>query len=101
MQLIRPGEIQVFRFYVQEQGNVGVGLKTENDSLEAQLFDEKSHLVATGPLVLKKLPPGTYLLVVKTRHVPVQYRPVILGTKGSRKGVPDDVIQKFKKEANQ
>jgi hypothetical protein len=101
VQLIRPGEIQVFRFHVQEQGDVGVGLRTENDSLEAQLFDEKSHLVATGPLVVKKLPPGTYLLVVKTRDVPVQYRPLILGTKGSREGVPEDVIQKYKKEANQ
>jgi len=100
VQLIRPGEIQVFRFHVQEQGYVGVGLKTENDSLDAQLFDEKSHLAATGPLVLKKLPPGTYLLVVKTRDVPVQYRPVILGTKGSREGVPDDVIRKYKKEAD-
>lgn len=98
LQLIRPGEIQVFRFHVLEQGNVGVGLRTENDSLDAQLFDEKSHLIATGPLVVKKLPPGTYLLVVKTRVVPVQYRPVIMGTKGSREGVPDDVIQKYMKE---
>jgi hypothetical protein len=100
-QLIRPGEIQVFRFTVKEKGKVGVGLNTESDHLDAQLFDENSRLMGTGPLVLKKLPPGTYLLVVRTRDVPVQYRPVILGTKGSREGVPDDVVQKYKKEADQ
>jgi hypothetical protein len=101
MQIIRPGELQVFRFSVKDESKVGVGLRTENDTLEARLFDEKSQLMATGPLMLKKLPPGTYLLVVETRDVPVQYRPIILGTKGSREGVPDDVIQKYKKETDQ
>ncbi|MCP5107920.1 MAG: hypothetical protein GY950_31315 [bacterium] len=100
MQLIRPGELQVFRFAVARESNVGVGLKTENDTLEARLYDEKSNLMGTGPMMLKKLPPGTYLLVVETHDAPVQYRPIILGTKGSRSDVPDDVIQKYKKEAN-
>lgn len=99
-QIIRPGEIQVFRFTVRVESTVGVGLKSENDSLEAQLFDDKSRVIAGGPLMFKQLAPGTYLLVVKTRDVPVQYQPVILGTRGSREGVPEDVVQKYTKEVN-
>jgi len=103
MQIIRPGEIQVFRFVVETEGtvNVGVGLKTESDSLDAQVFDEQSRLVSTGPLMVKELAPGTYLLVVKTRDIPVQYRPVLLGAKGSREGVPHEVIQKYIREEEQ
>lgn len=101
VQIIRPGELQVFRFNVEAEGSVGVGLKTESDTLDAHLLDEKSRPVASGPLILKELPPGTYLLVVETHDVPVQYRPVILGAKGSREGVPDDVIENYKKEGNQ
>jgi hypothetical protein len=103
MQIIRPGEIQVFSFAVEAEGtvNVGVGLKTESDSLEAQVFDERSRLVSTGPLMVKELSPGTYLLVVKTRDIPVQYRPVLLGAKGSREGVPPEIIQQYKKEEEQ
>lgn len=101
VQIIRPGELQVFRFTVEAEGSVGVGLKTESDTLDARLLDEESRLVASGPLILKELPPGTYLLVVETHDVPVQYRPMILGAKGSREGVPDDVIESYKKEGNQ
>jgi hypothetical protein len=103
MQIIRPGEIQVFRFVVETEGtvNVGVGLKTESDSLDAQVFDENSRLVSTGPLMVKELAPGTYLLVVKARDIPVQYRPVLLGAKGSREGVPHEVIQNYQKEEEQ
>ena len=100
MQIIRPGEIQVFSFTVETEGtvNVGVGLKTESDSLEAQVFDNQSRLVSTGPLMVKKLSPGTYLMVVKTHEIPVQYRPILLGAKGSREGVPHEVVQKYKRE---
>jgi len=103
MQIIRPGEIQVFSFSVEAEGavNVGVGLKTESDSLEAQVFDEQSRLVSTGPLMVKELSPGTYLMVVKTRDIPVQYRPMLLGAKGSREGVPHEVIQNYQKEEEQ
>jgi len=103
MQILRPGEIQVFSFTVETEGtvNVGVGLKTEIDSLEAQVFDNQSRLVSTGPLMVKKLSPGTYLMVVKTRDIPVQYRPILLGAKGSREGVPHEVVQKYKREEEQ
>jgi len=101
LHLIRPGEIQVFRFYVKEHINVGVGLKTESDNLEAYLYDEKSTLISKGALMFDKLKPGKYILVVKTHGTPVQYYPIILGAQGTRKGVPEDVIRKYKKEENQ
>jgi len=96
--LIRPGEYQVFRFTVKVKGIVGAGLEADIDGLDAQLFNTDNHLVAKGPLMFKELPPGEYLLVIKARGTPVQYRPVILGAEGSRQGVPDDVIEKYMKE---
>jgi hypothetical protein len=101
VRLIQPGEIQVYRFTVEKRSNVGVGLVTESDNLDAQLLDEHSKLIASSPLMIKNLPPGSYLLVVKTRDVPVQYRPVILGSKGSRQGTPQEILEQFKKEIGQ
>ena len=101
LHLIRPGEIQVYRFSVKEHINVGVGLKTETDNLQAYLYDEKSRLISKGALMFGKLKPGKYILVVKAHGTPVQYYPIILGAQGTRKGVPEDVIRKYKKEENQ
>jgi hypothetical protein len=101
LRLIRPGEIQVFRFSVNKESNVGVGLKTESDNLEAYLYDEKSTLISKGTLMFDKLKPDKYILVVRAYGIPVQYHPIILGAQGTRKGVPEDVIKKYKKEENQ
>ena len=101
LHLIRPGEIQVYRFSVNKESSVGVGLKTESDNLEAYLYDEKSTLISKGALMFNKLKPGKYILVVKAHGTPVQYYPIILGVQGTRKGVPEDVIRKYKKEESQ
>jgi len=101
LHLIRPNEIQVYCFSVKEHINVGVGLKTEADNLEAYLYNEKSTLISKGALMFDKLKPGKYILVVKAHGTPVQYYPTILGAQGTRKGVPEDVIRKYKKEENQ
>jgi len=101
LHLIGPGEIQVYRFSVNKQSSVGVGLKTESDNLEAYLYDEKSTLISKGALIFNKLKPGKYILVVRAHGTPVQYYPIILGAQGTRKGVPEDVIRKYKKEENQ
>lgn len=100
VQIIKPGEIQVYRFQVFAKSTVGVGLRTENDSLEARVFDHESRLIGEGPLLIEELEPGKYLMTVTCGGAPVQYRPVILGNRGSRAGAPHDVVEKYKKEAN-
>ncbi len=95
--LIRPNEIQVFHFTVLTESNTGIGLKTESDHLDAVIYNEQSQKISQGPLTIKKLPPGTYLMVVTTKKEPVQYQPVILGHKGSRSGVPAEVVKQYKK----
>ncbi|MCP5047231.1 MAG: hypothetical protein GY940_08670, partial [bacterium] len=96
LRTIQPGETHYFRFVVPVESKVGVGLKAQSDNLDARLLDETSKLIATGPLIIETLKPGNYLLEVQARDVPVKYRPILLGNQGSRKGIPDEVIQRFK-----
>lgn len=96
--LIRSGETQVFRFQVTTTSKVGVGVRTESDQLQTALFDREFNQMATGPLILKKLPAGEYLFTVQTLSAetpPVQYRPVIFGHHGSQQGIPPDVLKEY------
>jgi hypothetical protein len=96
--LIQAGEIQVFQVEVTTASTVGVGVETESDLLYAELRDQDFHLLANGPLMLKDLDAGTYLLIVQTSlpdAAPVQYRPVVYGHHGSDQGIPDDVLKEY------
>jgi hypothetical protein len=99
--LIRPGEIQAWRFTVSVKGNIGVGVRADTDRLDAWLTDMDNRILARGPLMFRELPPGDYLLLVAGGDAPVQYRPVVLGTAGSRRGIPDDVLENYVKEERQ
>ena len=96
--LIRPGEIQVFRFHVAAKGKVGVGVRTKSDQLGAKLFDRKFDMLAEGPLMIQELETGDYLLTVETSNLaspPIQYSPVVFGHKGSEQGIPEEVIRRY------
>jgi len=99
--LVRPGEIQAFTFRVTTRGLVGAGIRTDTDRLTAWLTDMNNVELARGPLMFRELPPGDYLLLVAGGDAPVQYRPVVLGTTGSRQGIPDDVLDNYLKEERQ
>ena len=96
--LIRPGEIQVFTFRVTVKGQVGVGIRTENDQLDAKLFDSQFKRLASSPVMIQELEPGNYLLTVETTPqaaVPVQYTPVVIGHTGGRQEIPEEVIGEY------
>ncbi len=96
--LIRPGEIQVFTFDVTVKGKVGVGIRTENDQLDAKLFDRQFKRLASSPVMIQELELGEYLLTVETipqASGPIQYTPVVLGNTGGRQAIPEEVIGKY------
>ena len=96
--LIRPGETQVFTFRVTVKGKVGVGMRTENDQLDAKLFDNQFKLLASSPVMIQELELGDYLLTVETipqASAPIQYTPVVLGHTGGRQEIPEEVIGEY------
>ena len=96
--LIRPGEIQVFKFNVTVKGKVGVGIRTESDQLDAKLFDSQFRRLAASPVMIQELELGEYLLTVETipqASGPIQYTPLVLGHTGGRLEIPEEVIGKY------
>ena len=96
--LIRPSEIQVFKFNVTVKGKVGIGIRTESDQLDAKLFDSQFKRLASSPVMIQELELGEYLLMVETVpqvSVPIQYTPVVLGHTGGRQAIPEEVIGKY------
>ena len=96
--LLRPGEIQVFKFNVTVKGKVGVGIRTESDQLDAKLFDSRFQRLASSPVMIQDLELGEYLLMVETipqAASPIQYIPLVLGNTGGRLEIPEEVIGKY------
>ena len=96
--LIQADEIQVFRFQVTTESTVGGGVQTESDRLQAELRDQHFQLLSSGPLMLKELDAGEYLVSVyisQPNTPPVQYRPVVYGHRGSKQGIPAEVLQEY------
>ena len=96
--LIRPSEIQVFKFNVTVKGKVGVGIRTESDQLDAKLFDSQFRQLASSSVMIQELELGEYLLTVETipqASGPIQYTPVVLGNTGGRLEIPEEVIGKY------
>ena len=96
--LLRPGEIQVFKFNVTVKGKVGVGIRTESDQLDAKLFDSQFKRLASSPVMIQDLELGEYLLMVETipqAASPIQYTPLVLGNTGGRLEIPEEVIGKY------
>lgn len=103
--LIRPGEFHVFSFAVNTKGaKVGVGAKMEYDSLDVKLYDPTWSYFQPkeeGPLIFEKLSQTTYYLVVSLRGSfsnPVMYKPFIYGTTGSLKGIPQNILKKYRQD---
>ncbi len=96
--LIQANETQVYRFTVTADAKVGVGVHTQSDRLETQLLDSDFTLISNGPLIIEDLKAGEYIFTVKSIDSdaqPVQYRPVLYGHRGSRQGIPPEVLEKY------
>jgi hypothetical protein len=90
--LVSSGDARTYRFVVAGEGEIGVGLQSDADSLTCTLFTEAQELVGDGCHQFhKKLAKGTYYLRVEAPDdaPPRRFKPVIFGLKGSVIDVPD------------
>ena len=94
---IAPGESDVFTFEVNAAVKVGVGIAQTEEVLSAELYDEAFTLLDTGPLVFRDLSPGNYFIIVRGKVKPMQYHPIVLGNRGSRREVPAELIENYRK----
>lgn len=92
--LIADGEIHVYRFDVDRSGNVGVGIRPDEDRCNVTLVRRPFVPVAQGIGMFESLEPGSYLLLVEGIGLPVLYRPIVLGLQ-ERREIPPDVRRSF------
>lgn len=96
---VGPGQLQVFRFEVQGQAKVGLGLQAPSETLDCSVHDEAGRRVGHGCHQYLSLEKGRYLLAVAhpggASSAPLRYRPVVLGLQGSAVQVPPEYLQDF------
>lgn len=95
---LAPGEKAVFRIEVAEKVPVGVGLEAESDLYSAVLLGPDLAVLGRGRYFYRTLEPGPVYLLVENGPVPMRVRPVTAGNTGSRRGVPESVIESFRGE---
>ncbi|MFW5689381.1 MAG: hypothetical protein ACOC1U_07410, partial [Spirochaetota bacterium] len=89
-------ERTVFGFEVASDGAVGVGLETETDDFTTYLLDDELNVLGSGRLFYRTLTAGSYYLLAENGDSPMRATPVILADRGSRTGVPEDVIENYR-----
>ncbi|MFA6507519.1 MAG: hypothetical protein WCT14_15570 [Treponemataceae bacterium] len=99
--LATEGRLQAYRFKTAFESQVGAGIRAERDGLRVRLFDASLALIDEGPALIRKLPQGSYYLVVSSEKGTVRYQPVWFGIEGDRAEVPDDVVAKYLRNGEQ
>ena len=96
-ELIGPGESRSFTFEVKAGGFVGIGLRTEGESLSCDLMTIDGRLIGRGIQQFVKLAPGVYLLRVKADEdsSPLRFSPVVVGLKPPSSGPPEEALKEF------
>ena len=84
---IGPYETQVFKFGVTEESTVGIGINAEMDQLKCTLYNIDFNMIASGSIIFENLEEGEYFIDVEFGEMPVQYKPIVLGTEGSNREV--------------
>lgn len=96
--LVGSGDARTYRFVVTGEGEIGVGLQADADTLSCTLFTEAQELVGDGCHQFhRKLSKGTYYLRIEAPDdtAPRRFKPVIFGLKGSVIDVPDAWLRDF------
>ncbi|MBN2442298.1 MAG: hypothetical protein JXJ04_13170 [Spirochaetales bacterium] len=92
---IGPEEYHSFQFSVKTEGLVGIGIKGKSDGLRGILYDASFAIKGEGPLIFSTLAPGDYYYLVYSDNEIIQYSLLLLGTEGSRTGIPYDVLKNY------
>ncbi len=99
--LVASGDARTFRFTLQADGEVGIGLQTGADTLVCTLLDDGQSVVGDGCHQFHRLRRGTYYLRVEAPddEAPRRFKPVVLGLKGDVIDVPDAWLKDFFRRA--
>lgn len=94
---LAPGESRIFRFETQSEGEIGLGLQVQADTLRCTITDSDHNVLGDGCQQFLKVDRGIYLLQVSApaEGFPAKFRPVILGLSGSKMGVPEEYLRDF------
>jgi hypothetical protein len=94
---LAPGESRIFQFETESQGEIGLGLQVEADTLRCTISDAEHNLLGDGCQQFLKVDRGSYLLRISAPEDgrPAKFRPVILGLSGSKMGVPEEYLRDF------
>jgi len=95
--LLGPGSGHAFRFTVQEDGPVGVGVRAEEDTVECALLRIDGELLGSGVVQMHELEAADYLLLVDlpADGNAVRARPAVVGIERPPTGPPEDVIREY------
>jgi hypothetical protein len=94
---LAPGESRLFRFATESEGEIGLGLQVEADTLRCLITDTSHNVLGDGCQQFLKVDQGNYLLKVSApgEGRPARFRPVVLGLSGSKMGVPEEYLRDF------
>jgi len=94
---LAPGESRIFRFETGSEGEIGLGLQVEADTLRCTISDISHNFLGDGCQQFLKVEKGSYLLKVSAPEEgrPAKFRPVVLGLSGSKMGVPQEYLRDF------
>jgi hypothetical protein len=94
---VAAGESRFFRFDVARGSEIGLGVRTDGETLECALRDGRGALMGRGCQQFKKLESGAYLLEVRAPDgtAPRRFQPVVLGLEGGEREVPEEVLQEL------
>src|SRR5207253_364861 len=95
--LVTSGDARTYKFELAADGEVGIGLQTDADTLECTLLDDAQDVVGDGCHQFHRLKGGTYYLRVSAPddEPPRRFKPVVFGLKGDTIDVPDDWLRDF------
>jgi hypothetical protein len=95
--LLAPGDARFFSFELDREGPVGLGVRSDADTVSLVLLDEQGVELGRGLAQMPRLEPGTWLLALRLppHATPVRAQPVVVGIELPDSGPPDDVIQRY------
>lgn len=94
---LAPGDSRLFSFRLEEERDVGVGVRGSADIASCRLLDASGMLLGEGVIQMHRLQPGTYLLAVDAPAAgpAVELQPVLVGAETPDSGPPDEIKRRY------
>ncbi|WP_018717065.1 hypothetical protein [Arhodomonas aquaeolei] len=96
-----PGESRAFTFELRQPRTVGLGLKTDRESIRGTLVDARGRQLGDGIAQMHRLGPGRYYLIahLPRDESPALVRSALVGTQLPDDGPPERVRERYRQLA--